>query len=57
MSGRTPCRISDGPQTPEDVVQPRERDEDQEYERWRQREIDRELDEMEKAQWPLTDKA
>ena len=46
---KTPCHITDGPQTPEDIPKPRERDEDQEYERWRQREIDRELDTMEKA--------
>ncbi len=52
MNGRIPDRISDGPQTPEDVVKPRERDEDQEYESWKQREIDRGLDTMEKAPWP-----
>lgn len=55
MSGKMPCRITDGPQTPEDVVQPRERDEDQEYERWKQHQIDDAWDTLEKAQWPLTE--
>ena len=37
---RMPCHISDGPQTPEDVHNPIEPDEDEIYERHRQAEID-----------------
>ena len=37
---RMPCRISDGPQTPEDVHYPELEDEDESYERDAQRAVD-----------------
>lgn len=40
MSGKMPCHISDGPQTPEDVYEPPEIDEDAAYEWYRQHKID-----------------
>ncbi len=45
---KTPCRLTDsGPQTPEDIRINKEPDEDYEYECWRQREMDKELEEGE----------
>jgi len=38
--GRMPCHISDGPQTPDEMIKP-EVDEDSVYERYRQYLIDR----------------
>lgn len=40
MAAKMPCHISDGPQTPEDVIGFAERDEDEEYEFRRQEQID-----------------
>jgi hypothetical protein len=39
--GKMPCHISDGPQTPEDVIGFQEEDEDEQYDRQRQDAIDR----------------
>lgn len=47
--GKMPCHISDGPQTPEDVIGFQEEDEDEQYEIWRQQQIDDETDKRRKS--------
>ena len=49
MIERMPCRISDGPQTPEDVLGYEEVDEDALYEEWKSWVIDNQREDKENS--------